>query len=74
MPEMDTADLVDFERRWYRHGGGPADDIETEFGLPATAFFRRLGDLLETDPPDTLTRSEASAMLRVCRRRLWLDE
>ncbi|ANS26292.1 DUF3263 domain-containing protein [Rhodococcus opacus] len=74
MPETDTAELVDFERRWYRLGGGPADDIETEFGLPPATFFRRLEDLLETDPPETLTPSEASAMLRVCRRRLWLDE
>ncbi|ANS27943.1 hypothetical protein WSS_A41720 [Rhodococcus opacus M213] len=74
MPSTEAVEMVDFERRWYRHGGGPADDIRTEFGLPATTFFRRLEDLLETDPPDTITQSEASKMLRVCRRRLWLNE
>ncbi|MGV9861275.1 DUF3263 domain-containing protein [Rhodococcus koreensis] len=57
--------MIAFERRWYRHGGGRADAIRTEFGLPPAMVFRRLEDFLETDPPDTITPSEASAMLRV---------
>ncbi|GCE43657.1 DUF3263 domain-containing protein [Rhodococcus sp. USK10] len=67
-------EMIAFERRWYRLGGGPADAIRTEFGLPPAIFFRRLEDFLETDRPDTITPSEASEMLRVCRRRLWLDK
>lgn len=41
MHSTEAVQMVDFERRRYRHGGGPADDIRTEFGLPATTFFRR---------------------------------
>ena len=72
--DQDTARMFDFQRRWSHLGGGSAADIHGEFGLSAMTYFGRLKDVLESDPPDTVARSEVALLLRVCRRRLWLEE
>lgn len=66
----DRAMMVFFER-WYAHGGGAGEDILAEFGLPATAFFERISTLL-AEPGTTKDTAVRSAMLAVCRKRIWL--
>ncbi len=72
--DHEMARMFDFQRRWSHLGGGSAEDIQGEFGLNAMTYFGRLKDVLESDPPDNVGRSEVALLLRVCRRRLWLEE
>jgi hypothetical protein len=63
---------ISFEYRWLYSGGGPAEEIRTQFGMAPCEFFRQLlGDLEE--PPAPLRPALVEAVSAVARRRLWLS-
>lgn len=68
--EPSDDEILDFERKWARLGGGSADVIREQFDLPETEFFSRLLDLTSG------TRIDDEALRRRLRRvahsRLWL--
>ncbi len=71
----ETKRMIDFATRWMPYGGGPAEDILVGFGISPTEYFTRLAAVLrEPDTESTLDRDTMSALLEVCRRRLWLGE
>ncbi|UOT03840.1 DUF3263 domain-containing protein [Rhodococcus opacus] len=64
--------MLEFAGRWHLLGGGPAEDIMTEFGLAPTSFFQRLLDIVSAD--NALDLAERTTLLRVCRRRMWVGQ
>lgn len=46
MNDLDRA-MVDFERKWWRHGGSKEEAIHTEFGLNPTGYYQLLNALLD---------------------------
>lgn len=75
---METAtaaqkDMFEFESRWYRLGGGPSEEIYSQFGMSDRAFFEQLHTLVDSDEAlDRLGPRDAEVMRAVIRRRLWL--
>ncbi len=51
---MDPLDvqILDFERRWWRHAGSKEEAIRDEFQLSAVRYYQRLNDLL--DEPEAI--------------------
>ena len=74
MAPDDAAKMVDFAHRWMRFGGGPDEAILFEFGLTPSQFFRRLHNILHSAPPPHLDAAAVTALLQVCRQRLWSTE
>ncbi|WP_006247723.1 hypothetical protein [Mycolicibacterium tusciae] len=67
--------IVEFIRRWYRFGGGSAQEIFEEFGLDEQEFFTRALDLFQTVVPADalgLTAMVHHEIHKVCRWRLHL--
>jgi hypothetical protein len=65
----DQARLVEFAQRWYPFGGGSAEDIFIEFGLPEAVYFQRLSDVLYAGEPG-LSPDAHAAIRRICNHRL----
>lgn len=66
-------DMVEFEARWYRYGGGPSAEIYTQFGMDERTFFERLNTVVESSTAlEALAPNDAEVMRAVIRRRLWL--
>jgi hypothetical protein len=42
-------DVLDFERRWWRHAGAKEEAIRREFGVGPTAYYHLLSRLID-DP------------------------
>lgn len=75
MEEVDSMqdDMVEFESRWFRFGGGPSDEIYTRFGMTDRVFFERMNELMVADQGlDHVAPKDAEVMRAVIRRRLWL--
>ncbi|WP_433502647.1 hypothetical protein ACQP04_23075 [Pseudonocardia halophobica] len=68
----DTDEVLDFARRWFRYGGGPAIEIMAGLGLTQLQFFTALLEALDTDPPADLGEQVIGEMRRVARHRIWL--
>lgn len=69
--------MVDFLRRWHRHGGGQDSDIFLRFGLAARPYFVHMQGVLERTTAGSISqisRYEIAAMKRVCRARIWLSD
>ncbi|MEU9823065.1 hypothetical protein ACIGG9_29585 [Pseudonocardia alni] len=67
------ADLVGFARRWFRYGGGPAEEIVARFGVPPRVYFRELLDTLDrSEEPADAASWTVREMRRVARNRLWV--
>ncbi|MFT4125252.1 MAG: DUF3263 domain-containing protein [Gordonia sp. (in: high G+C Gram-positive bacteria)] len=64
--------MLDFETSWYSLGGGSSREITEQFGLSDRDFFTEVKELVDADPPSTLTSSELRRMREVIRRRLWM--
>ena len=65
--------IVEFIRRWYRFGGGSAQDIFEEFGLGEQEFFTRALDLFQAVASADALGLPAMAhndIRKVCRWRL----
>ena len=65
--------MVEFIRRWYRFGGGTAQEIFEEFGLGEQEFFIRVLDLFQTVVPADargLTAMAHNEIRKVCRWRM----
>lgn len=66
-------DMLKFEARWFRLGGGPSNEIYSRFGMNDRAFFSEMNDLLSAeDYLDEIAPRDAEVMRAVIRRRLWL--
>lgn len=70
---IDPRRLYEFESRWLEHGGGPADQIRSEFGLSVPEFFVTLQNSLEVAPPADVPPARIDRMRAVSRKRLWLE-
>lgn len=70
----EAQELLDFEVRWYSLGGGPSQQIHEQFGMSDRDYFIRVNDLLEKEPPETLSSVVVDRMRGVVRRRLWMAE
>lgn len=68
------ARIVEFGRRWYPYGGGPAEDILVEFGWAPVRFFTELETVLTDRPPMGLPTDVRTSMLQICRNRRWIGE
>ncbi|RRQ25292.1 hypothetical protein DK926_24250 [Rhodococcus sp. Eu-32] len=67
--------IIDFALRWLPYGGGPAEDIVVGFGISPREFFARLDTLLRGPArPPHLDRAAVAALLRMCSRRLRMNE
>jgi hypothetical protein len=65
--------MLAFAVQWMPYGGGDAEDIMVEFGIPPETYFRRLEHLLKDPAPVAdLDARTVAALLHVCRRRLEL--
>ncbi|MBA4021798.1 MAG: hypothetical protein C0482_05495 [Gordonia sp.] len=66
-------EMVDFEAKWYRLGGGPSDEIHDRFGMSDRTFFTELNDLMSDGAQfGEIAPEELAVMRAVIRRRLWL--
>ncbi|PYE18073.1 uncharacterized protein DUF3263 [Williamsia limnetica] len=66
-------EMLDFESKWYRLGGGPSEEIHDRFGMSDRDFFTELNDLVSgADLFDDIAPDELAMMRGVIRRRLWL--
>lgn len=65
-------EMLDFETRWYRMGGGSSSAIVERFGLTDRDFFTEVDRIVADDPPTGLSVSELRRMRSVVRRRLWM--
>jgi hypothetical protein len=65
--------ILEFEARWYRLGGGPSDEIYSRFGMTDRDFFGRVDHLISTGRAlDEIAPRDVEVMKAVIRRRLWL--
>lgn len=71
LPSVD--DLVAFEMRWFRQGGGTVTEIYERFGLQVDEFFSAVLEGLERNPPGDIRTDVVRAMMATARRRLWMD-
>lgn len=70
-PDVVEQAMVEFVRRWYRYGGGPASHIFVDFGLKERDFFARTLALLATDYAASRIGPTTLRSLRdVCRWRI----
>lgn len=70
MPNVTTDDsIAQFAHRWGRFGGGSAEDIFVNFGLPPAEYFRRLHELVRRKP-DLFADDLAAVLDELCSRRL----
>jgi hypothetical protein len=67
------AEVLQFELRWFELGGGSAEDIREQFGVEPVAFFAQVHEILDRDPPTTVSRYTIEGMKRVARARQWLS-
>ncbi|MCC3324518.1 DUF3263 domain-containing protein [Gordonia bronchialis] len=65
-------EMLQFETSWYSLGGGSSRQIIEQFGLSDRDFFSEVDRLVDTDPPEALSRAELRRMREVIRRRLWM--
>lgn len=65
-------EMLQFETSWYSLGGGSSRQIIEQFGLSDRDFFSEVDRLVDTDPPEALSRVELRRMREVIRRRLWM--
>ena len=65
-------EMLQFETSWYSLGGGSSRQIIEQFGLSDRDFFSEVDRLVDTDPPEVLSRAELRRMREVIRRRLWM--
>ncbi|WP_237340910.1 DUF3263 domain-containing protein [Williamsia soli] len=66
-------EMLDFESKWYRLGGGPSEEIHDRFGMSDRTFFKELNDLMSDGARfDDIAPDELAGMRAVIRRRLWL--
>lgn len=64
--------MLDFEKNWYPFGGGSSRAITERFGLNDRDFFRQIDQIVQEEPPTSLTSAELRRMRGVIRRRLWM--
>ncbi|WP_072803771.1 DUF3263 domain-containing protein [Rhodococcoides yunnanense] len=69
-PHSLDAAILTFARSWYGYGGGSAEDIYVEFGLPARTYFERLRQILDSPTAANVDEETRDAMRSVCVRRL----
>lgn len=70
MTYSDDDAMLKFATRWYQYGGGEDSDIFVEFGLPASAYFRRLAKLVDSPSGRRLTPEQRNGIRNVVRSRL----
>jgi hypothetical protein len=70
--EVRDEDLLEFELRWFEHGGGPAEEIAVAFGMTPQEFFGRILAFVEHNPPAPYRATVVEAIKSVARKRLWL--
>ena len=68
-----SAQIIGFALRWYRHGGGSDEAIREQLGLESTRYFTELLWQLTIDPPAPIRPTVIDSVRSVARRRLWLD-
>lgn len=71
--DPDTSRILSYAARWYRWGGGRAEDIFVEFGISPDTFCRRVLALTETADLDPYLRIDIRCAyahrLQLARRR-----
>ncbi|HEY9313787.1 DUF3263 domain-containing protein [Williamsia sp.] len=66
-------EMLEFEERWFRFGGGPSDEIFTRFGMTDRTFFGAMETLMGREYAlDQVAPGDVEVMRAVIRRRLWL--
>ncbi|MDI9980175.1 DUF3263 domain-containing protein [Rhodococcus sp. IEGM 1307] len=70
MMYSDDDAMLEFAKQWYPYGGGEDSDIFVEFGLPASAYFRRLAKLVEGSRGRRLSPQQIQGIRTVVRSRL----
>jgi hypothetical protein len=66
-------EILEFETRWFRLGGGPSDEIYERFGMTDRDFFGQVDHLISTGRTlDEIAPGDVEVMKAVIRRRLWL--
>lgn len=64
--------MLDFEQNWYALGGGSSSEITSQFGLTDRDFFTQVENLLNAEPPVTLSKGQLARMREVVRNRIWM--
>ncbi|PXW28767.1 UNVERIFIED_CONTAM: uncharacterized protein DUF3263 [Williamsia faeni] len=75
MSETDALkhEMLEFEARWFRLGGGPSHEILSRFGMTDRTFFAEIDALMdERRALDHFTPRDTEVIRAVIRRRLWL--
>ena len=67
--DLHDREMIRFAKRWRPYGGGD-DDIFPEFGIPVSAFYRRLLALLNQYRWIELSRLEQQALREFCMLKL----
>lgn len=61
---LDDILILEYAFRWYRYGGGDAEDIMVEFGMDDHAFYARVIEILARHP-EAYDRRTSAAMASI---------